>query len=409
MPPSPPKTFADFSAGPLTGLRVVEMGQLIAGPFCAQLMGDFGAEVIKIEDPGKGDPMRDWGQVKKNGRSLWWPVIARNKKSVTLDLRQAEAQAIARDLIAKSDVLIENFRPGTLEKWGLDYATLSHSNPGLVMIRVSGYGQTGPYAKRPGYGAMGEAMGGLRHVVGDPDRPPPRVGISIGDSLAATYACLGGVMALLVREKTGRGQVVDSALYEAVLAMMESLVSEYDQTGYVRERTGPILKGLAPASIYPTKDGQMVLISGNQDTVFKRLAEAMGRPELATDPRYATHDARGENQTELDDLIAAWSQTMDAEPLLALLDRHSVPNGKTYRAPDMMADAHFKAREAITRIAHPLFGDIAMQNVAPRLSETPGHIAACGPELGEHTAEVLKRILGFDDARLAQLKSAQLI
>jgi formyl-CoA transferase len=246
-------------------------------------------------------------------------------------------------------------------------------------------------------------------VVGDPDRPPPRVGISIGDSLAATYACLGGVMALLVREKTGRGQVVDSALYEAVLAMMESLVSEYDQTGYIRERTGPILKGLAPSSIYPTKDGQLVLIAANQDTVFKRLAEAMGRPKLATDPRYATHNARGERQAELDELVAAWSQQHDAEPLLALLETHGVPAGKSYRAPDMLADAHFKARESITRIAHPLFGTLAMQNVTPRLSETPGAIAACGPELGQHNAEVYGKLLGFDAAKLARLKSAGMI
>ena len=409
MSPAPTKTAADFKNGPLTGLRVIEMGQLIAGPFCGQLMGDFGAEVIKIEPPNQGDPMRNWGQVKKEGRSLWWPVIARNKKSVTLDLRQKEAQAIARDLIAKSDVMIENFRPGTMEKWGVDYATLSALNPGLVMIRVSGYGQTGPYAERPGYGAMGEAMGGMRYVVGDPDRPPPRVGISIGDSLAATYACLGGIMALYVREKTGHGQVVDAALYEAVLAMMESLVSEYDQAGYVRERTGPILKGLAPASIYPTKDGQLVLISGNQDTIWKRLATAMGKPELGSDPRYATHNARGENQDELDIMIGEWSITMDAAPLLELLDKHDVPNGKTYRAPDMMEDIHFKARESITKVMHPLFGPMAMQNVTPRLSDTPGHINATGPELGQHTDEVLKQILGFDDAKLAQLKAAKLV
>jgi formyl-CoA transferase len=396
-------TLADFANGPLTGLRVVEMGQLIAGPFCAQLLGDFGAEVIKVEAPGQGDPMRQWGQQKKDGHSLWWPVIARNKKSVTLDLRRPEGQAIARDLIATADVLVENFRPGTLEKWGLGYAALSAANPGLVMIRMSGYGQTGPYAGRAGYGGIGEAMGGLRYVVGDPDRPPPRVGISIGDSLAATYGCLGGLMALLVREKTGRGQVVDSALYEAVLAMMESLVSEYDQTGYVRERSGPILPGLAPSSIYPTRDGQLVLIAANQDTVFRRLAAAMARPELATDPRYATHDARAERQAELDDVVAGWARDHDADPLLALLERHGVPAGKTYRAPEMLADAHFKARESIVRIAHPLFGQLAMQNVTPRLSATPGRIAACGPELGEHNAEVYGRLLGFDAAKLMTL------
>jgi formyl-CoA transferase len=409
MTADPQNAFAPFSAGPLTGLRVIEMGQLIAGPFCAQLMGDFGAEVIKIEAPGQGDPMRQWGQQKKDGQSLWWPVIGRNKKAVTLDLRKPEGQAIARDLIAKADVLVENFRPGTLEKWGLDYATLSAANPGLIMIRVSGYGQTGPYATRAGYGGIGEAMGGLRYVVGDPDRPPPRVGISIGDSLAATFACLGGLLALYVREKTGRGQMIDSALYEAVLAMMESLVSEYDQTGYVRERSGPILPGLAPSSIYPTKDGTLVLIAANQDTVFKRLCAAMERPELATDPRYATHDARAERQHELDVVVAAWSCQHDAEPLLALLEKHGVPSGKTYRAPEMLADAHFKARESIVRIAHPLFGKIAMQNVTPRLSATPGRIAACGPALGEHNADVYGRILGFDAAKLSALTQAGVI
>ena len=403
------KTMSDFSNGPLTGLRVIEMGQLIAGPFCAQLMGDFGAEIIKVEDPDKGDPMRGWGQVKKDGQSLWWPVIARNKKSVTLNLRDPKGQQMARDLIAKSDVLIENFRPGTMEKWGLGYDALSAINPGLVMIRMSGYGQTGPYATRAGYGGIGEAMGGMRYVVGDPDRPPPRVGISIGDSLAATYGCLGGIMALLVKEKTGRGQVVDSALYEAVLAVMESLVSEYDQTGYVRERNGPILPGLAPSSIYPTKDGQLVLIAANQDTVFKRLAAAMGKPEMASDPKYATHNARAEVQLPLDKLVGEWSQQYDADPLLELLEKHGVPAGKTYRAPEMLADAHFKARESITRIAHPLFGNIAMQNVTPRLSETPGKINACGPTLGEHNAEIYGKVLGLDAAKLAELKAAKLI
>ena len=403
------KTISDFANGPLTGLRVIEMGQLIAGPFCAQLMGDFGAEVIKVEDPDKGDPMRDWGQVKKDGQSLWWPVIARNKKSVTLNLRDPQGQQMARDLIAQSDVLVENFRPGTMEKWGLGYDALSAINPGLVMIRMSGYGQTGPYATRAGYGGIGEAMGGMRYVVGDPDRPPPRVGISIGDSLAATYGCLGGIMALLVKEKTGKGQVVDSALYEAVLAMMESLVSEYDQTGYVRERNGPILPGLAPSSIYPTKDGQLVLIAANQDTVFKRLAAAMGKPEMADDPAYATHNARAKVQHALDEIVGAWSQLHDADPLLALLEKYGVPSGKTYRAPEMLADAHFKARESITRIAHPLFGNIAMQNVTPRLSATPGKINACGPLLGEYNAEVYGRLLGLDAAKLAELKSAKLI
>ncbi len=395
--------------GPLSGVRVIEMGQLIAGPFCGQLMGDFGAEVIKLEPPGAGDPMRQWGQQKKNGRPLWWPVIARNKKSVTVDLRQAAGQDIARRLIDTADVLIENFRPGTLEKWNLGPDVLAAANPRLVIIRVSGYGQNGPYAERPGYGAIGEAMGGLRYVIGDPDRRPPRVGISIGDSLAGTFACLGGIMALYAREKTGRGQVVDSAIYEAVLAMMESLVPEYDQTGYVRERSGSILPGLAPSNIYPTKDGSLVLISGNQDSVFKRLAAAMGQPGLAADPRYATHDARGARQTELDDLISAWSLTLPADEILQLLAAHDVPAGKTYRVPEMLADAHFKARQAIARIAHPFFGTLAMQNVAPRMSDTPGQIRWAGPDLGEHTDAVLTETLGLDRGRIDELRRTRVI
>ncbi len=397
-------TETDFSKGPLTGLRVLEMGQLIAGPFCGQLMADFGAEVIKIEPPQTGDPMRQWGRVKEKNHTLWWPVIARNKKSVTINLRTPEGQGIVHDLVAKSDFLIENFRPGTAEKWNLGYETLSAINPGLIMVRVSGFGQTGPYARRPGYGAIGEAMGGLRYVVGDPDRPPPRVGISIGDSLAATYACLGALMALHVREQTGTGQVIDSAIYEAVLGMMEALVPEYDQAGYVRERSGSILPGLAPSNVYPARDGTMVLIAGNQDTVFKRLAAAMGRPELAENERYATHDARGKYQEELDDLITEWSKTMNANTLIDVLNEHGVPNGQIYRASDMLADVHFKAREAIIRMAHPVLGDIAMQNVVPRLSDTPGVVHSVGPELGEHNAYVFEDLLGMNTRRLDALR-----
>ncbi len=295
---------------PLADLRVVEMGQLLAGPFCGQLLADFGADVIKLEPPGQGDPMREWGREKADGKSLWWPVVARNKRSVTLNLREAEGQDLARRLIAEADVVVENFRPGTLEKWGLDPDDLLASHPGLIVVRVSGYGQTGPYASRPGYGAIGEAMGGLRAVIGEPDRPPARAGISIGDTLAATFACVGTLVALHHKERTGEGQIVDSALYEAVLGVMESLIPEYTIAGYVRPRTGSILPNVAPANAYPTADGEH-LISGNQDTVWKRLADAMGRPELADDPRFATHNARGTNQAELDELIGEWSATLD--------------------------------------------------------------------------------------------------
>ncbi|WP_207762576.1 CaiB/BaiF CoA transferase family protein [Niveispirillum lacus] len=395
--------------GPLTDLRVIEMGQLLAGPFCGQLLADFGAEVIKLEQPGSGDPMREWGREKPHGKSLWWPVVARNKKSVTLNLREKAAQQIVRDLVAKSDILIENFRPGTMERWGLGYDVLSQINPKLVMVRVTGFGQTGPYASQAGYGSIGEAMGGLRYVVGDPSTAPSRMGISIGDSLAATYAALGALMAVHARERTGRGQVVDSAIYEAVLAMMESLVTEYDQTGYVRERTGPILPNVAPSNVYPTSDGQMILIAANQDTVFKRLADAMEQPELASNPRYATHSARGAVQQELDDLISHWTRTVEAGPLLDLMEKHGVPAGRIYRAPEMMQDPHFQARQNIIKVAHPIFGKLAMQNVAPRLSDTPGGVVHPGPELGEHTAEVLGGILGLDQDRLSALKAAGII
>jgi formyl-CoA transferase len=395
--------------GPLVDLRVIEMGQLLAGPFCGQLLADFGAEVIKIEPPGVGDPMREWGREKPHGKSLWWPVVARNKKSVTLNLRLPEGQELARRLIATADILIENFRPGTLERWNMGYEQLAASNPRLVMVRVSGYGQTGPYAHRAGFGSIGEAMGGLRHVVGDPATPPSRMGISIGDSLAATYAALGALMAIHARERTGRGQVVDSAIYEAVLANMESLVTEFQQAGYIRERTGAILPNVAPSNVYPTSDGLMLVIAANQDGVFRRLAEAMGRPELAADPRYATHSARGAHQQELDDLIAAWSRTLDADTLEAKMEAHAIPAGRIFRAPDMLADPHFQARQSIVTVMHKQFGELAMQNVAPRLSETPGEVRHTGPELGEHNDDILRGILGLDATAIERLAAAKVI
>ena len=388
--------------GPLSDLRVVEMGTLIAGPFCGQVLGDFGADVIKVEDPGKGDPMRQWGRSLPKGLSPWWPVIGRNKRSVALDLRQPEGRELALALIDQADVLIENFRPGALEKWGMGYGTLAARNPRLVMARVSGFGQTGPYSERAGYGLIGEAMGGLRYVTGEPDRPPARAGISIGDSLTALHAVIGVMMALHHRERTGRGQMIDAALYESVLSVMENLVTEYDLTGYVRERSGSVLPGIAPSNVYPCANGESLLIGGNGDAVFARLAATMGREDLAADPRYATHAARGENQTELDGIVSAWTRNWPLPELLALLEANGVPCGRIFRAPDMLEDPQFAARQSIVEVDHPVFGKVKMQNAFPRLSETPGSVRWPGPALGAHTREVLES-LGVDAGRLTDL------
>lgn len=397
------------SQGPLGDIRVVELGQLLAGPFCGQLLGDFGAEVIKVEDPGRGDPMRQWGREKPHGQSLWWPVLARNKKSVTCDLRTEAGQQMVRRLVAQADVLLENFRPGTLERWGMSPEQLWELNPRLVVTRVTGFGQTGPYAPRAGYGSIGEAMGGIRYVTGEPDRPPSRAGISLGDSLAATYACIGTLVALHHRERTGRGQLVDSAIYEAVLAMMESLVPEWQVAGYQRERTGPVLPNVAPSNVYPTADGETILIAANQDTVFRRLAEVMGRPALAEDERYATHGARGANAEALDALIAQWTAEQPADALLERLATAGVPAGRIYRPKDMLADPHFAARESIIRVAHPEFGELAMQNVFPRLSRTPGQVRHPGPALGAHNEEVYRGLLGLSEQELTRLRDAGVI
>ena len=394
------------NTGPLKGLRVVEMGQLIAGPFCGQLLGDMGAEIIKIEPPKIGDPMRAWG---RGDYPLWWEVVARNKKSVSADLRVPEGQDLARRLIATADILIENFRPGTLEKWGLSPQDLMKDHPGLIIVRVSGYGQTGPYSDRAGFGGIGEAMGGWRHIVGDPDRAPSRMGISIGDSLAATYGCLGALAALRHRDQTGQGQVVDSSLYESVLQVMESMIPDYTTTGYIRERSGSFLPGIAPSNVYKCKDGDY-LIGANQDTVFGRLCAAMERPELAKDPRYIDHINRGKNQLELDALIEDWTKTLTVDELEALMIKAGVPAGKIYRAPEMLADPHFAAREAIIDVAHPRWGTLKMQNVFPKLSATPGNVRSIAPQtVGQDNAEVYGSILGLTATELADLQARGLI
>jgi formyl-CoA transferase len=394
---------------PLDDLRVVEFGQLLAGPFCGQLLGDFGAEVIKVEDPAKGDPMRQWGREKPHGKSLWWPVVARNKKSITCDLRTAEGQALIRRLIDTADIVVENFRPGTLERWGMAPEKLWETNPGLVITRVTGYGQSGPYASRAGFGSIGEAMGGIRYVMGEPGGPPVRAGISLGDSLAAVFACIGTLVAVHQRGRTGRGQIVDSAIYEAVLAMMESLLPEWAVAGYQRERTGATLPNVAPSNVYPTGDGDLILIAANQDTVFGRLAAAMDQPELAADPRYATHSARGTSMAELDNRIAEWTSTRTSDQLLETLHGGGVPAGRIFRARDMFADPHFAARQAIVTVPHPDFGDLPMQNAMPRLSETPGAVRSAGPALGEHNDEIYSGLLGLDGDEITRLRAATII
>jgi succinyl-CoA---D-citramalate CoA-transferase len=394
---------------PLDDIRVLELGAFLAGPFCGQLLADFGAEVIKVEPPGKGDPMREWGRHRHNGRTLWWPILARNKKSITLDLRTAEGQALVRKLVPQCDILLENFRPGTLEGWGLGYEELRALNPGLIMVRVSGYGQTGPYRDKAGFGSIGEAMGGIRSITGFPDRPPTRIGISIGDSLAATFATVGALTALHQRSRSGAGQQVDIGIYEGVLALMESMLPEYQFTGSIRERTGNILPNVAPSNIYPTADGGWIAIGANADAIFKRLAEAMGQSALAEDQRYATHKARGENQAELDDLIAEWTITLAADQIQALMDEYGVPAGKIYTAKEMLADPHFAARQSIVAVPDPILGEVQMQNVFPRLSATPGGVDWTGPELGQHNGEVFGGLLGLSEAEIGALREKKIV
>jgi crotonobetainyl-CoA:carnitine CoA-transferase CaiB-like acyl-CoA transferase len=387
----------------LNGLRVVEMGQLLAGPFCGQLLGDMGADVIKVEPPGAGDPMRVWGQGKDK---VQWEVIARNKKSVSANLRIAEGQELVRKLIATADILIENFKPGTMEKWGLAPEQLLAEQPGLIIARMSGYGQTGPYSDRAGFGGIGEAMGGWRYIVGEPDRPPSRMGVSIGDTLTATYGCMGVLAALHHRSQTGKGQIVDAALYESVLQVMEGLVPEYAHEGVIRERSGSILPGIAPSNVYICKDGEY-MIGANKDSLWQRLAEAMGRPELGTDERYATHLARGQNQLELDELINAWTKALTVDEVDALMISYSIPAGRVYRAPEMLADPHFKAREAIIEVETERFGKLKMQGAFPKLSATPSGVRSPAPSLvGQHNEEVYGQLLGMSGIEIAELKAA---
>jgi succinyl-CoA---D-citramalate CoA-transferase len=388
--------------GPLANIKVVELGTLIAGPYCARLLAEFGAEVVKIETPGEGDPLRKWRKLHE-GNSLWWYAQARNKKSVAVNLRDPDGQAIVRNLAQKADIVIENFRPGTMEKWGLGYDALSKENPGLVMVRISGFGQTGPYKDRPGFGAIGESMGGMRYITGYPDRAPVRVGISIGDSLAAMFGAIGALCAVHQRATTGRGQVVDVALYEAVFAMMESMLPEYGVGGYVRERSGAALPGIVPSNTYPCRDGKYVVIGANADSIFKRMMRAIGRADLADDAALASNDGRVKRTEELDRVIGEWTSRNDLDTVLEILDKAEVPSGRIYSIADIAADLHYQARGMIER--HKLGEkDLLLPGVVPKLSETPGGTRWIGPKLGEHTGEVLAG-LGYTEGEIAAMRN----
>ena len=378
-------------SGPLAGVRVLELGSFIAGPFAGQLLADYGADVVKIEPPGKGDPMRAWG-VTRDGKSLWWPTIARNKRSVELDLRSDDGQAVVLGLVRECDVVLENFRPGVMERWGLGYDRLREENQGIVVAHVSGFGRTGPYAEQAGFGSVAEALGGIRYTTGYPDRPPSRSGVSLGDSLAALFAVIGILAALVERERSGEGQEVDVAIYEAVFALMESTIADYELGGVLRGRSGSRLAGVAPSNVYPTADGVDVVVAANADTVFARLAEAMGRPELASDERYATHAARGGHADELDALIADWTRPQHADELLERLNGAGVPAGKIADAASILADPHFAAREMIQRLRTEEGWDVPTSGVVPKFSRTPGAVRAPGPALGAHTEEVLRDV-----------------
>ena len=393
---------------PLKGLKVIELGTLIAGPFCARILAEFGAEVIKIESPDGGDPLRQWRKLYK-GTSLWWFVQARNKKSLTVNLKSPQGQEIVRKLVKVADIVVENFRPGALEKWGLGWDRLSAINPDLVMVRLSGYGQTGPYRDMTGFGAIGESMGGIRFLTGYPDRPPVRVGISLGDSIAAMYGVIGAMMAIYhLQAHGGRGQVVDVALYESVFSLMESLLPEYDMLGFVRERSGASLPGIVPSNTYPCGDGKYVVIGANADGIFKRMMLAIGREDLANDPGLASNAGRVSHTEELDQAISGWTSRHDIEEVLAVLNAAEVPASKIYSIADIVNDVHYQARQMIQQYKLKDGQALKLPGIVPKLSETPGATEWLGPELGEHTAEILSA-LGIDSEQQKVLKQQGVI
>lgn len=393
---------------PLQGIKVIEMGTLIAGPFAARLMAEFGAEVIKIESPKNGDPLRQWRRLH-NGTSLWWYVQARNKKSVTINLKKEAGQEIVRQLVKNADIVIENFRPGVMEGWNLGWKQLSAINPRLIMVRISGYGQTGPYRDQPGFGAIGESIGGLRHLTGYPDQAPVRVGVSIGDSIAAMHGVMGALMALHQRNSgDGKGQVVDVALYESVFNLMESLLPEYDMFGFIRNRSGASLPGITPSNTYPCRDRKYVVIGANADSIFKRMMLAIGRNDLANDLELAHNDGRVKRTRELDEVITAWTIQHDLDEILTILDKAEVPAGKIYDIADIVNDPHYQAREMIRQFRLPDGQLLKLPGIVPKLSRTPGEIRWIGPQLGAHTTEVLSS-LGYDEAAQAALKAQEVI
>jgi len=394
-------------SGPLAGIKVLELGSLIAGPFCAKTLGDFGAEVIKLEPPGEGDALRKWRRMR-NGTSLWWHVQSRNKKSLTCDLRRPEGQEIVRRLARRAHIMIENFRPGALERWNLGWDILAAENPALILVRISGYGQSGPYRERPGFAAIAEAVGGMRYVTGFPDRPPARPNLSLGDTIAALHGVIGALLALHAVKTSGRGQVIDVALYESVFNCMESLLPEYDAQGYIRERSGSALPGIAPSNLYPCADGAYVLIAGNADSLFRRLMSAIGREDLRDDPALARNDGRAAQMARIDDAIAAWTGKRAQAEVLATMETAEVPAGRIYTAADIAADPHYAARGMIEKISASDGEPLKVPGIVPKLSETPGAIRAQAPKLGEHTDEVLREI-GYSDVEISRLRDARII